>query len=827
MRECSDALYLSLLFYFTLGTVYAFTFIHLQSRMLLYTVLCYSANMEGFFLKLELVLLISGFVSLRTAISKASGSCDCGKSPCTVNTKCNFTEGANDFTCFIKNGKMFYICEWKPGDISTSYTLCIKQRKCRCANVNQKNTTSIADGFRVIPDYKMTAYVIATSEDQRSCTYKRLSGLPSQMKICSPPSAVVFERKLGNMYVQVKWGEDETHITQKFSVKYREFNSTEWKEQLSINNIECYIWNLTSFLSYEMQIQCITNADCSQCPPGEVIIVPRELTDAPYIQHEIQDHVKDPVYVSAGQRKVIVKWKYAHSEAVTYYIVTVRKVSGESIKDDSFTTKDATITLFLSYSSYNFSIRAFNSAGSSPAASIIIDDMDDSLQNTQDWFGPFNVSIKSNNSFSLWWNSSASSVCFSVEWWARGQIPAFRSFYMDTWMTHKEITEITESIFQPYVRYYFVLHKRSYKDTCNMKNINDSEITYGTSQAYLTEGIPISAPGNVTVLNITQHSSVITWSPVPEEDLRGFLLGYKIYHIEDDTESFTVMHPSLNSFQLQKLKSNSAYRVQLAAFTAAGEGQRSEPKPFVTNMLEYTALSSIIAAVIVGIIILLLAVHLSCRLLHRAKKLLWPSIPNPGNSNAVQKIENGHELNILEPLIRKKLEESEACDPSAVCVVERKKEASLLSSSSKPVAVVKPTVLHLSEEEDSTSTSEEMATTDTPTFEPNKESVPTENFPMNLINIEPTLSASMDSENDAPEDSSKSQIDSPVKPAVVFMSDYTTMEFFQQVARAGIQSTSFQTGQQGLVFVHPGQDYVRQSSYAENKQCHGQIYECK
>lgn len=33
-----------------------------------------------------------------------------------------------------------------------------------------------------------------------------------------------------------------------------------------------------------------------------------------------------------------------------------------------------------------------------------------------------------------------------------------------------------------------------------------------------------------------------------------------------------------------------------------------------------------------------------CYLFFRAKKLLWPSIPNPGNSNAVQKIEIGHEL---------------------------------------------------------------------------------------------------------------------------------------------------------------------------------------
>lgn len=75
-------------------------------------------------------------------------------------------------------------------------------------------------------------------------------------------------------------------------------------------------------------------------------------------------------------------FQYAHKEAVTYYNVTVRKVSRECIREDSFATKDTTITLFLSYSGYNISIRAFNRAGLSPAASIIIDDMDDYLQNT-------------------------------------------------------------------------------------------------------------------------------------------------------------------------------------------------------------------------------------------------------------------------------------------------------------------------------------------------------------------------------------------------------------------------------------------------------------
>ncbi|XP_051748672.1 leukemia inhibitory factor receptor isoform X4 [Ctenopharyngodon idella] len=377
------------------------------------------------------------------------------------------------------------------------------------------------------------------------------------------------------------------------------------------------------------------------------------------------------------------------------------------------------------------------------------------------------------------------------------------------------IVQLSSSVFQPYTRYYFLLHTRPDADTCNMKNVNNSEMTYSTAQAYLSEGSPISAPGNVSILNITRHSSVITWSPVSEEDLRGFLLGYYIYYTEDNNEIPLEVDPSINRFELLNLESNRAYRVQLSAFTAAGEGQRSDFKHFETNPTEFTALSSIIAAVIVGIIILLLAVHLSCRLLHRAKKLMWPSIPNPENSNAVQKIEIAYELGILEPLNRQRLEESEGCDSSTLCVVESKREATPLSSPPISQTSVKPTILLLSEDEDSPSILDEIAPPDTPTF------------PMDFSKTDSTLSTSVDNDVTSLESKdpgvtisnmTRSDFIPASQPAVVFMSDYTTMEIFQQVTMTAIQGPSIQTVNPEFVPVHPGQDYIRQSCFARNRQ---------
>ncbi|XP_043095278.1 interleukin-31 receptor subunit alpha [Puntigrus tetrazona] len=753
-----------------------------------------------------------GFVFLWTT-EVSTGSCNCGHDNLNLlRKKCNNTEGVYDLTCYIKYKNPFVsFCEWK-GDVSTSYTLYTQQRRCSCVNVNQKNGIWTSDDFRVVSGWNVTAHVFASSGYLPWCTYKNFSGIPSDIMLCGPHSKLTYKRSSGHLNVQVEWGDGREHI-KNFFVEYKKFNTSCWKEQQSKNNTECVLWNLTTSLPYDLRIRCVPTEKCVHCPRSEVIVVPPELTGAPSIKLEIEDHIQNH-FISQGQRKAVMKWEYADSGSVSYYNVTVKKVSGEQCNQDSFRTEDLSLTLILSYSAYNISIRAVNSAGSSSVSSITTEHINE----WKDVFRPFGVNITCNNSFSLYWNRSVSSVCFSVEWWAKGQIPNFCSFYEK--QTHKEITWKAERIFQPHTRYYFVLYTRPYLDTCNVKNVNNSETTYGTAEAYFTEGSPVAAPGYVSILNITQHSSVITWFPVSEEDLRGFLLGYYIYLTWENNETTFTVDSSSNSYELQNLESNSAYRVQLSAFTAAGEGERSDFKHFDTHQLEFTALNSIIAAVIVGIIILLLAVHLSCRLLHRAKKLLWPSIPNPENSNAVQKIEIAYELGILEPLNRQRLEESEGCDPSTVCVFGKKMEASPLCSPPTARVCVPATFL---EDEHSPFIPEQTAPPDTPEQVPNNESDSKGTFSIDF-KTDPPLNTSVDKEITNFESKEPGEtISNPTgsdftpasQPAVVFMSDYTTMEIFQQVTMAGIQGPSIQTVKPGLVPVHPGQDYVRQSYFSQ------------
>lgn len=63
-----------------------------------------------------------------------------------------------------------------------------------------------------------------------------------------------------------------------------------------------------------------------------------------------------------------------------------------------------------------------------------------------------------------------------------------------------------------------------------------------------------------------------------------FLNAVFVFFLPHSTFTAFEVDPSVNSFELQNLESNSAYRVQLSAFTAAGEGERSDSKHFVTNL---------------------------------------------------------------------------------------------------------------------------------------------------------------------------------------------------------------------------------------------------
>ncbi|XP_035631708.1 leukemia inhibitory factor receptor-like isoform X3 [Oncorhynchus keta] len=695
-------------------------------------------------------------------------------------------EGVSELDCFGKHLRLSRIswkCVWTPIKHQTQrYTLCIEQKTHIEMHANISETSQT---IRLSKKLNMTAHVFDKS-DLKSCTKTVFRGSPKQLVRCGPPSNVHFNRHSRQLDIQASWRKEETKYIPLYSVRYKELNSPQWKE-----------------------IECVANNKCTQCPWSEVFTVPPELTDTPLIEM-----VKDSRPQTKGRRLVIIKWKFAASELAEGYSVSVGKASGED-PIETFNTSRHLLIVTLSHSAYHLKITALNGAGTSPAAQSTIWPLDD-----KDIYGKLNLTFNGNTSFTVSWVDDLIKTysCFSVEWWTRGIKAAHKSFYEDE--NNYEVIPLREPL-ELYKRYTFTLHTRPDKETCNLKFINNSESTYGSIQSYFTEGSPISAPGNISSSNVTQSSMVLEWTSVPEKDTRGFLLGYILHYTKSsddriDVEKNITVDAGSTSYELVDLQSNTVYQVQLSAFTAAGMGVRSSAVYFETKSTVSLSIGGMIAGVVIGATSLLLVVNLGSLLLKRAKRLLWPSIPNPGNSNAIQKIDGVCALELLEPINRQKLEEEER-DANSLHIVDSREETSPVSNLHSNT----DSCLHLNTEHEENQGPSKTAADSTET---------TKVDPQINVGLCRRNTATDSSAQDPTSDTIKPTIDTrqtdpvPISavahqcPQLSFMSDYTTMELFQQAMTQCVPATITlephgQSEYTDSPLTRPESDYIHQSLY--------------
>ncbi|PWA26669.1 hypothetical protein CCH79_00001150 [Gambusia affinis] len=543
-------------------------------------------------------------------------------------------DGVHNLDCFRKS-KKDEKCTWEPGvHGSKSYTFILQQvDKAHC--VAYYNLTKPNQKLRIF-DYNFTVEVIESSAGEANCTKAVFSGSKKTLKrSCGPPSKVLPTRTPGALQVNVTWLKEDGN--NRISVRYRALGSRSWNETVESQLPNAaMVEKLTPSLVYVVQIQCVTTAECSQCPWSENYYVPSELTTQPII---VSTKYAD-IMQKTGCRLISITWKFPVKDLYDGYRVTVWKESGEP-PQEQLTTSEPEIRLILSYSAYRLNISAYNNASVSPAATHVI---------PQHSFGDgrLNATVHNSTAFTIHWRADRvrKYVCYVVEWMKKGHSGWYQSFFEDT-EASKTVSSLSEHL-EPYTRYRVTLHLRPNKNTCNMKHINNSESTYGSTEFYHTEGSPVSAPANVSFHNVTLNSATLQWSHIPEEDLRGFLLGYIIYYTEHHYREASTAHnvtvdPGSTSFHLEALKSGTAYQVQICGFTSEGEGIRSNPSVFKTDQKVNFSIRGAIAAFVV--VASLLA--FGSPVIKRAKAILWPRLPNPGHSNAVRKIESPGQL-ILE-----------------------------------------------------------------------------------------------------------------------------------------------------------------------------------
>ncbi|KAJ0057486.1 hypothetical protein NL108_009214 [Boleophthalmus pectinirostris] len=557
---------------------------------------------------------------------------------------CEFHPG-HKLDCFSRWGshsKKEWRCEQQPGTGTSkkTYTLIIQQ-ETYCTRLGQN------EKIQIFENKNMTAMAVENPESQ-NCTKVIFKGTPKNLFRCGPPVVASFYRHSGILDVKVGWLKHDNKLIQGYTVRYRPMGELSWEISDGKGSREI---RLNSNWTYVVEIKCISNSKCSQCPWSAPYIIPPELKMQPILTG--LKEMEHPV--AKGSCLVSLTWKTVEIERPDGYFVSIHKASGEP-PSEHFNTTDTEIRLHLSCSVYTVNISGFNNVSVSPALSQTIKSCDSIPRMDTE---RLNVTVHSNISFTVHWEPQLLNnyVCYSVEWNQKNQHrAAYLSFFENTWSNWT--LNFTEPL-EPYKRYSLSLHTRPNRETCNLKHINSSESTFGSKYFYYMEGSPISAPTNISCYNVTSSSVVLQWSQIPEEDLRGFLLGYNIYYKEYNNrntrtaEKVVSVDADLTSYVIEELKSGTRYQVNISGVTQAGKGVRSITCFFKTYKPVYMKDNVIIVVFVTTIVLLIVA----CPALKRSKAILWPSIPNPENSNAIQKIEKSCEIELLDSLQTLKVEE--------------------------------------------------------------------------------------------------------------------------------------------------------------------------
>ncbi|XP_057675242.1 oncostatin-M-specific receptor subunit beta isoform X2 [Corythoichthys intestinalis] len=526
-----------------------------------------------------------------------------------------------------------------------------------------KNLKDTITDILVYQNENMTAEIF--EQVGSKCSKDILNATIRNLMRCGPPAHVTFKRHSeGRVNVNAQWSLDDAKLIESVCVRHREaaghqlYGHGHWRQTCCQSATGCHLADIMASPVLEVQVACNVSKTCSQCPWGHLYTLPPALTRPPENLHVVEDKMAD----TGGQRMISLTWMF--SEAHDGFNVSVAKASGEGDPENVSVLRPP-VTLLLSASVFYANVSAFNSVSESPVSSITLtpqnedaNDEDDDNNGSQ-----LKVLVHNQTSFSVSWadNLVRNYECFCLEWGTTyGPHPpysSYKSFYKkkgtkNVWT----LVDIPDKL-QKYTSYDVQLLVRDQIPPCNLKKVNNSlEFTRARTRFYFQEGSPASSPTNITVVSNTSSSLTLHWSPIPQVDRRGFLLGYVIYYAElEQLETNVTVGPRFCNYTLEGLRSQAVYRIQMSGLTRAGSGVRSA---IIMVETRHAGLSNH-TALIIAFTFVMLASMLTFPLIRRAKVVFWPQIPNPEKSRSMQKLSAPTQL-LLQPVDTLTLEEHDA-----------------------------------------------------------------------------------------------------------------------------------------------------------------------
>ncbi|NXX18720.1 IL31R protein, partial [Podargus strigoides] len=272
---------------------------------------------------------------------------------------------------------------------------------------------------------------------------------------------------------------------------------------------------------------------------------------------------------SAGNRSVHLMWKplnsFPPSGRILGYKIQYFPENNAALKMTNNST-DKKIILLLNEEAYIICVTAYNSAGSSPEASLRIPSTDEETSQIIETMRTFTT----NEEVAVEWIASEPEVTdYVVEWYEELGTDHFgRSWqYVSNstkWKTNKRN-------FKPFVCYNISVYPLYGNKVAAPYSI----------QTYVQQKKPSEGP--VADTGIPGKNEVtIKWKEISKDKRNGFISNYTIfYKPEDGKELNETVNSDVLQYRLKSLQANTQYTVYIMASNEAG-GTSGEPKTFKT-----------------------------------------------------------------------------------------------------------------------------------------------------------------------------------------------------------------------------------------------------
>ncbi|CAN2391458.1 hypothetical protein PRIEUP_LOCUS1497 [Pristimantis euphronides] len=324
---------------------------------------------------------------------------------------------------------------------------------------------------------------------------------------------------------------------------------------------------------------------------------------------------------TARTRPVHLRWKERSSlrpGGITLGYNVQWFPEGKTFDLKNKTTTSHETTIMISEEAHIISVASFNSAGSSPQATLRIPA---TWEKAREVISSLTVSAAENEGTNVSWTvTDLHFQRFVLEWCIYLGDGLFNMSFQ--YVENSSKWTIEKGILKPYNRYQISVYPI----------LLDRVAAPNTTYFYIKEGAPRSGP-KTRVENRKKTEATIRWDPLKVEETNGFITAFSIvYKPLNGTESVVTVNSDIYEYSLRSLKPNTLYMAYVVASTSAGNATGDHIQfHTLADSKEYIGA---LVGTLGTVLLLLSALGIAYKYKkEKVKNLLWPNVPDPSNSS--------------------------------------------------------------------------------------------------------------------------------------------------------------------------------------------------